>query len=509
MKKYILAHDIGTSGTKAVLFDTQTLCVTGDCTESYPTLYPENGFAEHNPEQWWKAVCTATKKLLEQTKVKAEQIAAISFSAIMNTCLPVDKDGKALRNAIIWADQRGESELPKLYAAADENAFYDITGHRINCTYAIAKMLWLKEHESEVFKKTYKFLQAKDFIIHKMTGSFITDYSDASHVGILNMRTKQYESSLLKDLNLSESLMPEIKKSVDEAGRLSTEAARECGLISGIPVITGGGDGSCATAGAGVYEPGMAYNVLGTSSWNGTLSKTIIHDPEKVCFSLMHLDGIHYMPLGTMQSAGHSLEWLMNNLFPDFEANKTARFTEINKQIDELLKSGIRTNLIYLPYLMGERSPWWNPDARGAFIGLHPEAGRAKMIQACMEGVAFNLKIILDSLEKNLGPLSMILIGGGARNRTWIDIIASIWEKEIKLPKYLLQATSIGAVLCAGIGSKLFDDFSAVKKINPIEHIVQPHTELQKHYRTQYKLFIQAYEALAPVYAKISSANAL
>ncbi|MGP1522231.1 MAG: xylulokinase [Treponema sp.] len=506
MERYILAHDIGTSGTKAVLFNTDTLTITGDCTESYPTFYPAQGQAEHNPEQWWKAVCTATKKLLEQTKVKAEQIAAISFSAIMNTCLPVDKNGKALRNAIIWADQRGESELPKLYAAADENAFYNITGHRINGTYAVAKMLWLKEHENEVFKKTYKFLQAKDFIIHKMTGAFVTDYSDASHVGIFNMHNKQYESTLLKDLGLFEDTMPEIKKSVDEAGLLSAEAARECGLISGIPVVIGGGDGCCATAGAGVYKPGMAYNVLGTSSWNGTLSKTIIHDPEKICFSLMHLDGIHYMPLGTMQSAGHSLEWLMNSVFPDFQTNKTARFTEINAEIDTLLKNGKHSSLIYLPYLMGERSPWWNPDARGAFIGLHPAADRAEIIKACMEGVAFNLKIILDSMEKNQGALSMRLIGGGGRNKTWLDIIASIWEKEIAIPEYILQATSIGAVLCAGIGLKIFPDFSAAEKINPIARVIQPNKALQNHYRTQYNLFIETYKALVPVYSKMRSA---
>ena len=503
MERYILAHDIGTSGTKAVLFNTDTLTITGDCTESYPTFYPAQGQAEHNPELWWKAVCTATKKLLEQTKVKAEHIAAVSFSAIMNTCLPVDKNGKPLRNAIIWADQRGESELPKLYAAADENAFYNITGHRINGTYAVAKMLWLKEHENEVFKKTYKFLQAKDFIIHKMTGAFVTDYSDASHVGIFNMHNKQYESTLLKDLGLFEDTMPEIKKSVDEAGLLSAEAARECGLISGIPVIIGGGDGCCATAGAGVYKPGMAYNVLGTSSWNGTLSKTIIHDPEKICFSLMHLDAVHYMPLGTMQSAGHSLEWLMNSVFPDFQTNKTARFTEINAEIDTLLKNGKHSSLIYLPYLMGERSPWWNPDARGAFIGLHPAADRAEMIKACMEGIAFNLKIILNSMEKNLGPLSMRLIGGGGRNKTLLDIIASVWEKEITVPQYILQATSLGAVLCAGIGLKIFTDFSAVEKINPPEHIVKPNKALQQHYRAQYDLFIETYKALVPIYSKM------
>jgi len=503
MQRYLLAHDIGTSSSKTVLFDTHTLSIVGDCTESYPTTYPADGFAEHNPEQWWHAVCTATKRLLEQTKVKPQQIAAVSFSAIMNTCLPVDKEGTPLRNAVIWADQRGASQLPKLYAAADETAFYNITGQRINGTYSIAKMLWLQEHEPQIFKKTYKFLQAKDYIIRKMTGSFITDYSDASHTGTLNLREKKYESALLKDLNIPEDKMPELKKSAETAGVLSAEAARECGLISGIPVITGGGDGCCATAGAGVYAQGSAYNVLGTSSWNAALTDQVLHDADKVCFSLMHLDAVHYTALGTMQSAGHSLEWLMSNLFDGFHTDKARCFDIINKEIDALMRQGGRSTLLYLPYLMGERSPWWNPDARGAFIGLHPESGKAEMVKACMEGVAFNLKIILNALEKNTGKLSMTLIGGGGRNKTWLSIIASVWEREIAIPKYVLQATSIGALLCAGIGAGVFKDFSDIQKINPIERTVYSDEKLQAHYRRQYELFTEAYRCLTGVFAEM------
>ena len=500
MKRYLLAHDLGTSGNKAVLFDTQTLSIVGDCTEVYQTYYPQDGCAEHNPEHWWQAVCTATKKLLTGTGISANDIAAVSFSAIMNTCLPVDKNGKPLCNAVIWADQRGAEQLNKLYSAADENTFYTTTGHRINGTYSIAKMLWLQEHKPEIFDAAYKFLQVKDYVIHKMTGNFMSDYSDASHVGCLNRNTKKYWSKLLEALHIPEEKLPELKKSTDAAGTLISSAAEECGLIAGIPVIVGGGDGCCATAGAGVYKTGSAYNALGTSSWNGTLSKTPLADPDKTCFSLIHLDGEQYLSLGTMQSAGHSIEWLMANLFPDFQTNKTSCFAYVNDEIRKQLESGNTSQLIYLPYLLGERSPWWNSNARGAFVGLNASTGKIDMLRSCMEGVAFNLKIILNSLEKSLGPLSMRVIGGGAKNKTWLKILASVWGREIGIPKHLSQATSLGAILCAGIGSGIFNDFSVIEKINPIGSAIPPDEKLAHAYESRYDIFIKTYKALVPVY---------
>ncbi|WP_320128681.1 FGGY-family carbohydrate kinase [uncultured Sphaerochaeta sp.] len=506
MHTYLLAHDLGTSGDKAVLFDTETLSIAGDVVKGYTTYYPQEGWVEHVPEDWWSAVCDSSRLLIEQSGIKPEQIAAVSFSAIMNSCLPVDTQGVPLRKAMIWCDQRGISSIPKLYAFASENTFYEKTGHRLNGTYAVAKMLWFRDHEKVLFDKTYMFLQAKDYIVHKLTGIFASDYTDASHLGILDQKNKCYWKELLSYLEFPLAKFPPLYPSTSIIGYITSEAAKETGLREGTPVVIGGGDGCCATAGAGVYRPGLGYNILGTSSWNGTISDSMLTDPEKVTFSFIYLDGKHYMALGTMQSAGHSLEWLLRTVYPDFETNKKEIFDRVNTEIESSLTKkdeGNKSNLIYLPYLMGERSPWWNSNARGCFIGLNASTTSFDMLRSCMEGVAFNLKVILDALEVSAGPLEMRIIGGGARNNAWLKIIASVWDRTISVPKYLVEATSLGAILCAGIGVGIFPDFSVIEKINPSVKYYEPDRVLAKKYKQLYPIFLNGYHQLIEVFEQL------
>ncbi|GAB1482887.1 hypothetical protein MASR2M78_17030 [Treponema sp.] len=289
-----------------MLFDIDRQEIVADHTCAYETSYPGPGRVEHDPDDWWQAVCTATKLLLEKTGADKDRILGVSFSAIMNTCLPVDGQGRPLRPAMIWSDQRGMDQLDRLHETATEDEFYSVAGHRIDGTYGIAKMLWLKGHEGEVYSRTKYFLQAKDYVIFKLTGVFATDLSDASHLGVLDQRTKHYWLDLLNGVGLDPSLLPELRASTDVIGTVSPLAASETGLSAGTPVVMGGGDGCCATAGAGVYRPGQGYNVLGTSSWIGTLSDRMVDDVDRVSFSFIHLDGKNHVVLGTMQSAGHS-----------------------------------------------------------------------------------------------------------------------------------------------------------------------------------------------------------
>ncbi|MGH0053743.1 MAG: xylulokinase, partial [Sphaerochaetaceae bacterium] len=463
MQRYLLAHDLGTSGDKAVLFDIQSSAIVGDVVCEYPTSYPKDGWVEHDSCQWWDAVCNATKSLLDYVNIDASHIAAVSFSAIMNTCLPVNEQGNPLRSAMIWCDQRGKSEVGTLLDFATENEIYAKTGHRINGTYAIAKMLWFKRNQPQLFEKTYQFLQAKDYIIYKLTGQFATDYSDASHLGVLDQEKKCYWEELLAALDIPLQMLPPLKASTEVIGYVTKEAALATGLAEGTAIVMGGGDGCCATAGAGVYRPGLGYNILGTSSWNGTITDTMNLNPEKVTFSFVHLDGKQHVSIGTMQSAGHSLEWLLSTLYPDFSENKSKIFSDMNNKIFASFQETPDTKLLYLPYLLGERSPWWNSDARGCFIGLEASTTPVEMARACLEGVAFNLRIILEYMDKPGEALDMRIIGGGARNEVWLRILASVWNRPITVPKYLTEATSLGAILCAGVGIGVFKDFSVVE----------------------------------------------
>jgi len=503
MQRYLLAHDLGTSGDKAVLFDATSLEIVGDEVTQYPTSYPKEGWVEHDSNHWWDAVCSSTKSLINKAGVEPKQIAALSFSAIMNSCLPVDAEGKALRSAMIWCDQRGKSEVGTLVDFATEDRIYEMTGHRINGTYALTKMLWFKRHQPELFARTHQFLQAKDYLIYKLTGVFATDYSDASHLGVLDQENRAYWNELLDHIGIPSTLFPPLKASTEIVGYVTKDAALATGLAEGTAVVMGGGDGCCATAGAGVYRPGLGYNILGTSSWNGTITESMVHDKEKVTFSFIHLDGRQHVSIGTMQSAGHSLEWLLSLLNPDSSESRESMFDTLNEKLSTLMQQKPNSKLLYLPYLLGERSPWWNSDARGCFIGLEASTTKLDMVRACMEGVAFNLKVILQAMETEDKPLGMRIIGGGARNEAWLTILASLWNRPITVPKYVTEATSLGAILCAGIGVGMFEDFSVIEQINPSCHVYESNPVLAERYAKLYPLFKESYLALVPTFQRL------
>lgn len=504
MHNYLLAHDLGTSGDKAVLFNADTLEIVTSVVQPYETHYVENGGVEHECEDWWKAVCASTRFLLENAGVDAADIKAVSFSAIMNSCLPVDANGNALRRAMIWCDQRSGASVDEIRKFVSDDEFYRITGHKLNNTYCVAKMHWFKNNQPELFAQTAYFIQAKDYLVFKLTGKIATDYSDTSHLGIMDQTKLDYWTEMLDFLGIPLSMLPPLHKSTDVIGHVTAEAARECGLVPGTAVVMGGGDGCCANAGAGAFKPGLAYNILGTSSWHGTVSDKMLASPDKICASFVHLDGECYSSIGTMQSAGHSLDWLLGFLYgEEYEQNKDKIFADLNTNIAEKLSSGKMQNLLYLPYLLGERSPWWNSNARGCFIGMDASTGKTDAILACLEGVAFNLKIILDDMEKNLGTLDMRIIGGGARNKQWIKILASVWNKRLAIPKYGTEATSLGAILCAGIGAGIFKDFSAIEKINPVVDYVDPEPKLQPRYERLYPIFKDAYLSMVDTFDKL------
>ena len=251
----ILAHDLGTSGNKATLYRADGTLVAS-CVHEYPTSYPQPGFVEQDPEDWWNAVCASTRELLEKTGMRPERIAAVSFSAQMMGCLPVDREGNPLRPMIIWADTRAVEEERWMVERIGMERGYEITGHRLSASYSAAKLLWVRRREPDIYRRCYKMLHAKDFIICRLTGEFVTDYSDASGTNLFDIRAKMWSEEILRALDLDEELLPELHPSTDIAGGVTKAAAEDTGLLEGTPVVIGGGDGSCACVGAGVVDEG-------------------------------------------------------------------------------------------------------------------------------------------------------------------------------------------------------------------------------------------------------------
>ncbi len=505
MGNYLLAHDLGTSGNKAVLYHEDGTLAASVLYE-YPTYYPHPGWVEQDPQEWWKAVCESTGKLLLMSGVQPAQIAAVSFSGQMMGCLLLDKDGEPLRNMLIWADTRSVEQEKWMVRQAGAQNGYHITGHRLSASYSAAKLLWVRDNEPEIYRRCWKMIHAKDYIVYRLTGVLATDYSDASSTNLLDITKKKWSDELLEAFSIDKGLLPEIHPSADVIGTVTKSAAAATGLLEGTPVVMGGGDGSCACTGAGVVSPGKAYNVLGSSSWISTASREPVFDPKLRTFNWLHLDPKLYTPCGTMQAAGYSYNWYKNTLGQWEQAQGSAcgrsAYELLNEEIEKTVPGA--GGVVYLPYLLGERSPRWNPDARGAFLGLNITSCKGDLSRSVLEGVGFNLKVILDILEGQQPIDDLILIGGGAKGDVWMQILADIWQKPVMIPKYLGEATSMGAAICAGVGVGIYKDYTAALQMNPVQRIITPRAQYKERYEALYEIFNAAYEAMVPVYERLA-----
>jgi len=505
--KYIIAHDLGTTGDKASLFDSQGQSLASSFA-AYSTLYPAVNWAEQNPEDWWKAVCESTQQLIHDSRVPPSEIACIVFSGQMMGAVAVDRQARPLRNAIIWADTRAVEEAQQIIEGVGFEKGYQITGHRISSSYSCAKIMWVRDHQTEIFRQAYKFLVAKDFIVARLTGRFVTDYSDASGMNLLDLEKLEWSPEILSVAGLDPALLPDLHASTDVVGEVSSQVAEQVGLAAGTPVVIGGGDGCCAATGAGVVTEGGAYNYLGSSSWIGIATRKPILDPTQRTFTFVHLIPGMYSPTGTMQAAGGSYQWLRDVFcLPEKEAAtqlQVSPYELMNLQVEQSPPGA--NNLLYLPYLLGERSPHWNPRARGAYFGLTVQHTRADIIRATMEGITFNLRVILEAFQEQGAQIKeMRVIGGGARGRIWRQVLADIFGIPVVRPTLLEDATSMGAAIAGGVGVGIFPDFKIAARLTPIIDTARPDRKEKEKYDRLYKIFTDCYRALLPLYEDLAA----
>jgi len=309
-------------------------------------------------------------------------------------------------------------------------------------------MLWMKANEPGLYARAARFVQPKDYVVGHMTGRFdSTDMSDATHAQWMDIGRRAYAADMLAELGLDVSRLPELHRATDVVGTLCPEAARAMGLPDGIPVTAGGGDGSCATVGAGAVREGDTYCCLGTTAWIASMRPDAFIDPQMRLFCIQSLDGEGCGVFGTVQSAGRSLEWIMQTLDENFAA------------LEDLLGAAPpgSDGLVFLPYLEGERSPIWDTDARGVFFGLAPVHGRGHFVRATVEGVSYALRSVLDIIRGQGDVAALRLIGGGGRSGAWQRMLADICRVDVQLlSTHAEDATSLGAAIAAGVGVGLW-----------------------------------------------------
>ncbi|MEM4523354.1 MAG: xylulokinase [Nitrososphaeria archaeon] len=504
---YVISYDLGTTGNKATLFSIDgKLLASTFC--PYKTLYPAPNQAEQDPNEWWESIKTTTLKLLNRTRVDSNSIKVISISGQMMGVVPVDRKGFPLRNAIIWADQRSVFQVKKVLEKMSNEKIYKLTGSRITPTYFGPKVAWIKDNEPEIYRRTYKFLFPKDFIVYKLTGIFGTDYTDASMSNIFDIKKLTWSDEIVDALGIDLDKLPDPRPSTEIVGKLLPNIAQELGLSTQVMVVRGAGDGPSATVGAGIVDSNEAYIYLGSSSWISTCSNEPFYDPYARTFNFLYPLSKAFCPTGTMQAGGASYEWF-KNVFCRYESEiadilGSDTYAILDFLIDQTFPGS--KGLIFLPYILGERSPYWNPNARGAFIGISILHSKADFIRAVLEGVAMNLRIILDIFE-NEGKFKfekIKLIGGGAQGKKWRQIIANVFQRPIVLTQHPLEATSIGAAIIGVIGAGLLskEESNAIFVRDLI--MVEPQGEFFTTYEKLYEVFKKTYQVLVEVFEELS-----
>jgi len=514
MPSLILAHDLGTTGNKATLFAADG-SVVASTFASYDTVYAQPNWAEQNPADWQTALFDATRWLMAAAAEgghSAGDVAVVSFSGHMNGALLVDAAGAPLRPAIIWADQRAAAQTEMIRARCGEDEVYQLTGSRISPAYTAAKLLWIKQEEPEIYRRARWVLQAKDYAAFLFSGVAATDYSDASLTLLLDLAGRRWAETLIAALGLDVAKLPPLYPSAQVIGQVTAQAAAASGLRAGTPVVIGGGDGACATVGAGAARPGDAYNYIGSSSWVALTTAQPVLDPARRTFNLAHLDPQLNVALGAMQTAGGAFDWFERLLRCDRDADPL--YAALDAEAASVAPGA--SGLLFLPYLLGERSPLWNPQARGAFIGLAMPHGRGELARAVLEGVAFNLRSILDVLrhppagsppgQQPLYPVETIrLIGGGGKSALWRQILADVYGLAVGQVDLPANATALGAAIAGGVGVGLYPDYGVAQALAPVVRVDRPDPATQARYAALYTLFQEGYTALTPIFARLSA----
>ena len=482
---YLLGIDIGTSGTKTAIFSE-----TGDLIESaaveYPLYQPQNGYAEQDPDDWWGAVQNSIKETVKKSGVN--DISAIGLSGQMHGLVMLDKSGKHLSRSIIWCDQRTADECVEITTAVGAERLVEITANPALTGFTASKIMWVKimwvkKHRPELYEKCAHILLPKDFIRFKLTGEFAAEVSDASGTQLLDVRNRCWSDEVLSKLGIDKSLLPKVFESPEISGRLCKKAAEALGLKAGIPVAGGAGDCAASAIGSGICEEKKAMTTIGTSGVVFAHTDKMLTDKKGRIHTFCHAVPGAWHVMGVTQSAGLSIKWLKENL-------NFASYKELDEAAADVLPGANR--LIYLPYLMGERTPHLDPDARGVFFGLSASHTRKELARAVLEGVSFSLLDCYNVFrETGIETAEMTVCGGGGKSPVLRQILSDMFMLDIKVLRSD-EGAALGAALIAGTGAGIYKDIheacKTAVKVNNAETF-DPKCRYEGYYRLYRELY--------------------
>ncbi|MCD7776892.1 MAG: xylulokinase [Firmicutes bacterium] len=501
---YLIGIDIGTSGTKTALFDENGQVISSKTVE-YPLYQPKIGWAEQDPDDWVNAAFEGLRAVCADIDVC--KVRGIGLSGQMHGLVMLDGNGKLLRRSIIWCDQRTEEQCRRITDAVGVERLLEITKSPALTGFTASKILWVRDNEPRIYEACRHILLPKDYVRYKLTGELATDVSDASGVQLFDIGARRWSAEMTERLGIDISLLPRVYESSEITGVLSAEASRATGLPSGIPVVGGAGDNEAAAVGCGVVADGDAFATIGMSGVVFAHSSSLKADPHGRIHSFCAAMPNEYHVMGVIQSAGLSLRWLRDNICaPECEAARSLGLDTYAVMDREAEKVPVGSNgLLFMPYLMGERSPHLDPQARGGFVGLTASHVRADMIRSVMEGVTFALRDCLSVFDAaGIAPHSMTLCGGGASSPLWRQIAADIFGCDVNIVKSN-EGGALGAAILAGVGAGVYGDVkSACRDIIKPSLVYHPNPESRRLYDEYYEVFRGLYSALKKSNRKIA-----
>ncbi|HET9914284.1 MAG TPA: xylulokinase [Anaerolineales bacterium] len=496
-KQYFLGIDTSTTSSKALLIDEEGK-VVAVASSPHTLQTPKPLWSEQDPREWWGAVAASIKRVLMESGVGAEQVAAIGLTGQMHGLVLLDEAGNVLRPAILWNDQRTQAECDEIHARIGRERFIQITGNVALTGFTAPKILWVQKNEPDVYAKARHVLLPKDYIRFKLTGEYAMDKADGAGTVLFDLKSRAWSAEVLEKLGIDPAWMPRTFEGPEFTGRLTREAALATDLKEGTPVAAGGGDQAAQAVGVGAVEPGVVALTVGTSGVVFATTPSALVEPEGRLHAFCHaVPGMwHFM--GVMLSAAGSLQWYRDTLAP------TMSFDELLKEAEPVPAGS--EGLQFLPYLSGERTPHPDPLARGAFIGLTLRHGRGHMTRAVLEGVAFGLKDSFTLIQNaGLGEIKQVRAsGGGTKGALWRQILASALEAEL-VTVNTSEGAAFGAALLAGVGSGTWSDVpAACKAAIKITGSTSPDPAQVEAYRKAYPLYRDLYPALKPSFGKMS-----
>ena len=502
----LLGIDVGTGGTRALLIDESGRVLASATADHRPFASPQTGWAEQKPQDWWRACCQAVQQLLSESGIAASKISAVGFSGQMHGAVLLDADGNSLRPSLIWCDQRTADEAAEITQLIGAERLIQLTCNPALTNFTLTKLLWVRKHEPRVFDRFRMLQLPKDYVRLRLTGEYAMDMADASGTLLLDVANRRWSKEMASATGISIAALPKLFESSEVCGAVSKEGAEQTGLAAGTPVVAGAGDQAAGAVGLGIVAPGAVHATIGTSGvvFASTSSPTM--DPRGRLHTFCHAVPNRWHVMGVTQAAGLSLRWFRDQ----FGANSSGNRDPYEALTEEAASVPPGSDgVFWAPYLMGERTPHLDPEARAALVGLAANHRRAHVVRAIMEGVAFSLRDSFSIFEELKIPVTNIRLGGGgARSPLWRQIQADVYGDSVEIVE-AEEGAAYGAALLAGVGAGAWSTVDeACRNVVRVKATVEPHRESAQTMQRQYSTYRRVYPALRSIRDSYSSQTA-